>query len=171
MRPRWQRRTKRDVYTVDVTAFLSLMVILVPFLLITAVFTQTSILELQPTVEDGAANATAQSLQLQVTVRDTVIEVNHRDLERTVTIDRTSDSSALATLTTLAVDLKARYPQNLEATLLLEPHIPYDLLIQVLDSLRIHLEQRGDIVHREPLFPLIALGTAPDARASKRRAP
>ena len=107
MRPRWQRRTKRDVYTVDVTAFLSLMVILVPFLLITAVFTQTSILELQPTAEDGAATTAAQSLQLQVTVRDTVIEVNHRGLEQTVQIDRSSDSSALVTLATLAVDLKA----------------------------------------------------------------
>ena len=43
-----QRITVREAATVDLTAFLSLMVILAPFLLVTAVFTQTPILELQP---------------------------------------------------------------------------------------------------------------------------
>lgn len=171
MRPRWQRRTRREVYTVDVTAFLSLMVILVPFLLITAVFSRTSILELQPGGDDGAPGAVTESLQLQVTVRDAFIEVNHRDLEKALQIDRSSDSSALTALAELAGELKERYPQNLEATLLLEPQIPYDLLIQVLDSLRIRLAQRGDTLQQEPLFPLIALGTAPDAALPTRGAP
>ena len=171
MRPRWQRKTRRDVYTVDVTAFLSLMVILVPFLLVTAVFSRTSILELQPTGDDGVPSAVTESLQLQITVREAFIEVNHRDLEQTVQIDRSSDSSALTALAELAGELKERYPQNLEATLLLEPQIPYDLLIQVLDSLRIRLAERGDTLQQEPLFPLIALGTAPDAALPTRRTP
>lgn len=171
MRPRWQRKTRRDVYTVDVSAFLSLMVILVPFLLVTAVFSQTSILELQPSDDDGAPAAATESLQLQVTVREVFIEVNHRGLAQPVQIDRSSDSDALTSLAELAGELKERYPQNLEATLLLEPQISYDLLIQVLDSLRIRLAQRGDTLQQEPLFPLIALGTAPDAALPTRGTP
>ena len=68
MRPRWQRTTRRDVYTVDVTAFLSLMVILVPFLLVTAGFSRTTILEIQP-IGDAEAIAPHDSNEKGITWR------------------------------------------------------------------------------------------------------
>ena len=77
MRPRWQRRARRDVHTVDVTAFLSLMVILVPFLLVTAVFSRTTILEIQPATGEGERLPAPDPLQLQVIVRQAVIEVSY----------------------------------------------------------------------------------------------
>jgi biopolymer transport protein ExbD len=160
VRPRWQRTTRRDVYTVDVTAFLSLMVILVPFLLITAVFSRTTIIELQQAVGEGTQQATPDPLQLQVTVRQAVIEVSYRGQAQPVQIDRSLDGSALQSLAALATDLKARYPETQEATLLLEPQIPYDLLVQVLDVLRVRLRQDEEDVEREALFPEIALGPA-----------
>ena len=171
MKPRWQRTARRDAHTVDVTAFLSLMVILVPFLLITAVFTRTTILEIQPAGGEGAQRPTPDPLQLQVVVRQAVIEVSHLGLVQPVQIDRSADGKALISLAALAVDLKARYPQSLEATVLLEPQISYDLLVQVLDTLRIRLRQKKDTVERETLFPLIALGLAPAATQSGRSAP
>ena len=171
MRPRWQRTTRRDAHTVDVTAFLSLMVILVPFLLVTAVFTRTTVLELQAAGAEGVQQSASDPLQLQVIVRQAVIEVRHQGLAQPVQIRRSADNAALAALATLAGDLKARYPQSLEATVLLEPQIPYDLLVQVLDALRIRLRQREDGVQREALFPLIALGSAPLAAPPGRGAP
>jgi len=164
VRPRWQRTTRRDVHTVDVTAFLSLMVILVPFLLVTAVFSRTTILEIQSTGSAGDQEAVPDPLQLQVTVRQAVIEVSYLGgLEQTqiTRIDRSADDQALAALATLAGKLKTRYPQSLEATVLLEPQIPYDVLVQVLDALRVKLQQRGDAVEQQELFPLIALGPVP----------
>lgn len=158
MRPRWQRTTRRDVYTVDVTAFLSLMVILVPFLLITAVFSRTTIIELQQAVGEDTQQATPDPLQLQVTVRQTVIEVSYRGQVQPLQIERSGDGKALLSLSLLVTDLKARYPESLGATLLLEPQIPYELLVQVLDVLRARLRQHEDGVEREALFPEIALG-------------
>ena len=73
MRPRWQRTTRREVYTVDVTAFLSLMVILVPFLLVTAVFSRTTILEVQPIGDTEAQTSAPDPLQLLVTLLQTMI--------------------------------------------------------------------------------------------------
>ena len=67
------------MHTVDVTAFLSLMVILVPFLLVTAVFSRTAILEIQPTIGVGEQVSVPDPLQLQVQVRQAFIEVSHLD--------------------------------------------------------------------------------------------
>jgi len=161
VRPRWQRTARRDVHTVDVTAFLSLMVILVPFLLVTAVFSRTTILEIQPATGEAEQLSTPDPLQLQVTVRQAVIEVNHLGQSQTTQIDRSSGEQALAALATLASELKTRYPQSLEVTVLLEPQIPYDVLVQVLDVLRVKLQRHEDSVEQTELFPLIALGPVP----------
>ena len=171
MKPRLQRTAKREAQTVDVTAFLSLMVILIPFLLMTAVFSRTAILEIQPVIGAGEQVAVPESLQLQVVVRQAVIEVSYHGQAQTTRIDRSADEQALASLATLASELKARYPQSLEATVLLEPQIPYDVLVQVLDVLRVKLQQRGDTVEQQELFPLIALGPVPAPEQPGRGAP
>lgn len=158
MKPRWQRTARREAPSVDVTAFLSLMVILVPFLLVTAVFSRVTILEIQPETAAGGQLPAPDPLQLQVVVRQEVIEVGYLGQAQAERIDRLSDARALESLAALADQLKARYPQSLEATVLLEPQIPYDLLVQVLDVLRVRMQRNGDDVVQTELFPLIALG-------------
>jgi hypothetical protein len=87
-----------------------------------------------------------------------VIEVSYLGRAQAERIDRLSDARALESLAALADQLKARYPQSLEATVLLEPQIPYDLLVQVLDVLRVRMQRNGDDVVQTELFPLLALG-------------
>ena len=164
MKPRWQRKARREVHTVDVTAFLSLMVILVPFLLVTAVFSRTAILEVQPAAAGGDGELAPDPLQLQVTVRQEIIEVDYfgpAGQAQSVSIDRLADAQALAALATLADELKTRYPDSLEATVLLEPQIAYEVLVDVLDVLRVKLLAEGDVIRQQELFPLIALGPVP----------
>ena len=56
-RHHYKRRTKPE-HELDVTTFLNLMVVLVPFLLITAVFSQLTIVELNlPSSAGGASSA------------------------------------------------------------------------------------------------------------------
>jgi biopolymer transport protein ExbD len=152
------------VHGVDVTAFLSLMVILVPFLLVTAVFSRVTILEIQPETAAGGQLPAPDPLQLQVVVRQEVIEVSYLGRAQAERIDRLSDAKALESLAALADQLKARYPQSLEATVLLEPQIPYDLLVQVLDVLRVRMQRNGDDVVQTELFPLLALGPVAASR-------
>ena len=53
----YKRRTKSDAHEIDVTTFLNLMVVLVPFLLITAVFSRLTIVELDlPSSANGQKN-------------------------------------------------------------------------------------------------------------------
>jgi hypothetical protein len=110
-------------------------------------------------------------LQLQVVLRQATIEVNHRGREQPLQISRSTDTSALASLATLASELKTAHPQSLEATVLSEPQITYDLVVQVLDILRFRLQQHEDSVEEVVLFPLIALGSAPAAGQSGRGLP
>ncbi len=73
-RHHYRRRSKPDA-ELDMTTFLNLMVVLVPFLLITAVFSRTTIIELRlPTTEGGAA-ASEPSYRVEVVVRQSGLEI------------------------------------------------------------------------------------------------
>ena len=90
--------TGRQTASVDVTAFLSLMVILVPFLLITAVFSRITILELESASGDSKQEPVRDALQLQIVVREAVIEVRHQGQGGAVRLKRTPDGGEVAAL-------------------------------------------------------------------------
>ena len=57
--------------------------------------------------------------------------------------------------------VKDRFPDKLDATILLEPDVPYDTLVQVMDTVRVVEQvQEGRTVQAE-LFPEISIGDAP----------
>lgn len=142
-------------------AFLSLMVILVPFLMITAVFSRMTILELEAAASTRAVTAEPDGLQLQVWVREQVIEVRHQGREGPLRFDRTPDGRENQMLAELAAKLKAQFPDSTQATLWLEPQISYDDLVQVMDAVRMRPSRdRGDDELAE-LFPQITLAETP----------
>ena len=166
MKLRRRYMTGRQAASVDVTAFLSLMVILVPFLLITAVFSRLTILELESAAGDSEQAPLQDALQLVVVVREAVIEVQHGGQDSAVRIPRTSDGTDVAALASLMHELKARFPDSQEATLLIEPQIAYDVLVQVMDAVRIWYGRQETGGAGMELFPQISLGEAPvDAAA------
>jgi biopolymer transport protein ExbD len=80
---RSRRGSRRNVDTAElnITAFMNLMVILVPFLLITAVFSRLAILELNlPGSSTEPANQQELVFQLEVIVREGRIEVGDRNI-------------------------------------------------------------------------------------------
>ncbi|MBA1146441.1 biopolymer transporter ExbD [Ectothiorhodospiraceae bacterium WFHF3C12] len=146
----------------NVTAFMNLMVVLVPFLLIMAVFSRITILELNLPSGDGGAAEDTPELQLEVIVRKQGIEVAGR---RIGTIERVGTSESgydLQALSGALKDLKARYPDKTDVTILLEPDIPYEQVVAVMDTVRVtRVSQAGDLVTAE-LFPDISIGDAPE---------
>jgi biopolymer transport protein ExbD len=82
MSRRWRRgAATRDAGDINITAFLNLMVILVPFLLITAVFSRVAILELTLPAGTDAADP-PQELRLEVTIRRDALEIGERNERR-----------------------------------------------------------------------------------------
>ena len=81
------RRRSKEALELDMTTFLNLMVVLVPFLLITAVFSRITIIELSlPTSEGAAAPVGEELLPLGFQVVRTVCgmaldPIRHPELE------------------------------------------------------------------------------------------
>jgi biopolymer transport protein ExbD len=65
-----RKRAREDASGLDVTTFLNLMVVLIPFLLISAVFSRVTILELSVPTGAGAAVSSTPNFAIEVIVRD-----------------------------------------------------------------------------------------------------
>lgn len=161
MRYRWQRNRKREVAHLDVTAFLSLMVILVPFLLITAVFSRITILELYGPVPDGKPSAHDEPSRLEIIVRKRFIEVNERDRGRLARIENNAAGYRLTALAKVLERIKARSPELAQVNILFEPLAPYDVVVHVMDTARVRVDNRDGTARTVALFPEISLGDAP----------
>lgn len=160
-RHHYKRRTSAT-YEIDVTTFLNLMVVLVPFLLITAVFSRLTIVELNlPSASGGPANK-ADNFRVEVIVREEGMEISNGSAI-IATIPKKEEGYDLETLSELMVALKQEYPDHEEASVLMEAQIPYDYLIQVMDIVR-SIEMPTDVENEFELYALfseISVGDAP----------
>jgi biopolymer transport protein ExbD len=158
-RSRYRDRTPPEL---NITAFMNLMVVLVPFLLITAVFSRITILQLNLPQGAGAANdPPKKELQLEVVIRDDALVVQDRESGPLQTIRNTPDGYDVKALSEFLKQVKARFPEKVDATILSEPGISYEVLVQVMDAVRMtKLVQAGSVVRAE-LFPEISIGDAP----------
>jgi len=156
---------RRNIETAElnITAFMNLMVILVPFLLITAVFSRLAILELNlPGSSTEPVDPQEQTFQLEVIVRQDKIEVGDRN-QGLLGIYPNSEEGEYDydALSTKLSQLKKSYPSKTDASILLESDIAYDTLVQVMDRVRVEEEVTEDSVVRNDLFPDISIGDAP----------
>ena len=157
----YRRRTK-ETYEIDVTTFLNLMVVLVPFLLITAVFSRLTIVELNLPSNAGTSAPQESVFRVEVVVREPGIEISN-GTAIIATIPKKDDEYDLETLSDMMVELKQSYPDIDEASVLMEPLIPYDYLIQVMDVVR-SVELPTNVEDEYQLYALfsdIAVGDAP----------
>lgn len=160
MKTRLRRGRRIEPADLNITTFMNLMVVLVPFLLVMAVFSRMAILELDMPRADTTASSELP-LQLEVVVRkDQLVVTDHAGgLSRE--LPNHDGGHDLAALSTVLQQLKARSPETVTATLLLEPDLPYEQLVQVMDTVRVvPVQQDGRAVLAE-LFPEISVGDAP----------
>jgi len=156
------RRHNVETAELNITAFMNLMVILVPFLLITAVFSRLAILELNlPGSSTEPVAPQDQTFQLEVIVRKDKIEVGDRHQGLLGSYPNTIDGYDYPALESKLAELKKRYPGKTEASILLESDIEYDTLVQVMDKVRIGETIEEDSIVRRDLFPDISIGDAP----------
>lgn len=156
------RGRREEAAELNITVFMNLMVILVPFLLITAVFSRMAVLELYlPGASEAAADADEPVFQLEITIREDRIEVGDRNIGAFGVYASRNGSYDFAALGRKLAEIKADYPTKTDASILLEPDISYDTLVQVMDRVRVsETVEEGNVV-RTDLFPDISIGDAP----------
>ncbi len=142
---------------------IDIFTVLVTFLLMTAVFSRTVILQLNLPPPNTAFREPPPGLQLEVMVRRDLLQVADRNSGPLATIPNTQAGYDYGALTDYLKRVKAKFPEKTDATILLEPDTPYDTLVQVMDRVRVFEVNQGMSSVQAELFPDIAIGDAPIA--------
>jgi biopolymer transport protein ExbD len=113
---------------------IDIFTVMVTFLLMTAVFSRITTLELDlPSA--AAGKVTEPTFRLEAVVRKNGFELTNGSAV-IAAVPKVNGAYDLKTLSDLAVSIKRDHPDVNDASVLLEPEVAYDDLIQVMDTLR-----------------------------------
>ena len=164
------RRPRKHAVHLEVTAFINVIVVLVPFLLSTAVFSHLAVLELSlPAKSSGVEQLDPNNLlKLEIVIRPDALEVGDRIGGLIQRIPAAPQGPDVATLSTLMQAIKAKYPDTRTASVLAQPNTSYDVLVQVMDAVR-QAKPPGATAKTPDieLFPDISIGDAPISAPKK----
>ena len=162
------RRLKKTPAHLEITAFINLIVVLVPFLLSVAVFTHLSVIDLALPAQSNEKIQKLdpdKPLKLEVIVRSKYVEVNDKHGGRIVDpIPNVATGPDARTLSLTIKTLKEKFPQHDDASVLVEDQIPYESLVQVMDAVRAGQQVQGKELIVTDFFPNISVGDAPVIR-------
>jgi biopolymer transport protein ExbD len=153
---------------INIVPMLDVMIILIFFLIFTAVFSKMNILELNLPLADGPPPELPAVLELEVIVRAGIIEVADRGTGLLQSLPDTAEGPDFTGLSNFLRRVKIRFPEKKDATVLLEADIPYDTLVQAMDTMKSFDVVLDDQPVRGELFPQISVGDAPMARIASR---
>ncbi|HFB64868.1 MAG TPA: biopolymer transporter ExbD [Aeromonadales bacterium] len=164
-----RRKSRHADAELNITAFMNLMVVLVPFLLLTAVFSQVSVLQLNLPGGDGVVEENPEELppmQLEVILRSDRIVLSDRNTGIISEFKEKTDESGERTFPYIKLNeklqqIKARAAEITSITVLAETDTTYDVIVQTMDAVRlIPASDESDGIPGE-LFPDIGIGSAP----------
>ncbi len=162
------KRGREESFDTDIMRVLNLipmmdiLTVLVIFLLITAIFTHITIMELNVPTSAGGSAVNMPNFAIEVIVRKAGLEIaNGSSVE--AAIPKKDNRYDMEMLSEMLRRLKAQYPEKEDATVLVEPDIEYDYLIQIMDAVRgAEVRAEGsEEVTKTVLFPKISMGDAP----------
>lgn len=161
------RTRSSEAAELDVTPFMNLMIVLVPVLLLSMVFTHTTIIELNfPTGEGADAAFDPDAVHLEVQVKSDQLLVADGRGGVIKAVPQKDGQHDYAQLTLVLQEVKKRMPEKQDITVLLEEETDYQTLVRVMDRVRSYPAVVGlDVVQAE-LFPVISLGDTPKAAVS-----
>lgn len=164
MRQRSSKRRIRVEQELNITAFLNLMVVLIPFLLVTTVFSRITVLDMHippaPATTPAAASV-VPAVRIIITLRAQVVEVSDGQQGILQRFPRSATGYDLPALTEFLQRMKDRVPDKRDATLLVERNIPYQTLVEVMDATRSIKVGAGAARVMVDLFPDLSIGEAP----------
>ena len=152
-----------DAAELDVTPFMNLMIVLVPVLLLSMVFTHTTVIDLNfPSGSAGQLDPGA--IHLEVAVYSDRLVVGDGRGGAIKTLPKLADGEHdYVQLSQVMQELKRRMPDKEDITLLLEDDTGYQTLVSVMDRVRSYPAVVGTSVVQAELFPAISLGDTPTA--------
>jgi len=157
-----RKHKHREAADLDVTPFMNLMIVLVPVLLLSMVFTHTTVIDLNfPSGESAEAAFDPDLVHLEVVVKHDALVVADGRGGTIKRIPRLDSGHDYAQLSLVMQEVKRRMPDKRDITVLLLEETSYQTLVSIMDKVRSYpAVQHLEVVNAE-LFPVISLGDAP----------
>lgn len=152
---------------VDVTAFINLVVVLVPVLLMGMVLSHITVLDLKlPDIPAASAEQVEPPAQLELVIRPEYFDLNYPAGIRLKRVEKTADGKYdFAKLTLYLQEIKRQLSdkgiQKRDIYLLSEKDTDYQTLVAVMDTVRSYRAVVATSVVDAELFPEVSLGDAP----------
>ena len=163
-RSRLARHLHKHEHTdINLTSMIDMMTILVFFLLVHGGFVRLAVLQLNLPSAQSTAQPEPPAFELEITVREASIDIGDRSTGLINRVVKTESGYDYVQLTDQLRRIKEQYPAKEEATVLVEPYIPYEVLVAVMDRVRVAEERDETLnrVNRVELFPQVSVGDAP----------
>ncbi|MFC1889489.1 biopolymer transporter ExbD [Thermodesulfobacteriota bacterium] len=170
------RRLTLDEAEVNLTPIMCLFIVLVPLLVLEAVFERIATLDIhlppssaisEGDVEDDDEETGIQEIQILVEPGGLVLNATMTHTPQggaldvyqneSVTISLKDNNYDLDMLRESVLSLKTRYPKHKKVILVINNTILYDDIIQVMDTCRENAEDEAGIIKRTEIFPDVAL--------------
>ena len=147
----------------EITTLINVMVVLIAFLLLTAVFTQITIQELKlPTPDEGTPETHKPNVIVEVIVRNNALQISNGK-KVTETIPNINSKYDYRKLSASLLKIKNENIEKEDINILMEPDIEYESLIAVMDAVK--LAEIYTVGQQKPkkivLFPSVSIGDAP----------
>ena len=152
---------------VDVTAFINLVVVLVPVLLMGMVLSHITVLDLKlPDIPAASTEQVEPPAQLELVIRPDYFDINYPAGIRLKRIEKTAAGKYdFENLTLYLQEIKRQLGdkgiQKRDIYLLSEKNTDYQTLVAVMDTVRSYRAVVATSVVNAELFPEVSLGDAP----------
>ena len=161
---RHSRRGHQEV-ELDITSFMNLMIILVPVLLMSMVFSHITVLDLKlPDLAQSGSNSDEKK-QLEVVIRDSHIDVNYPQGIVLKRIENTEEGHDFTMLSSVLQEVKRQLRdkeiEKRNILILSEPDTSYQAIVSTMDTARSFTTVVAASAVQAELFPEISLGDAP----------
>lgn len=163
---RKSHKKSKEAPDLEITSFLNLMIILVPFLLLSAAFSQIAILQLNlPTQASGESDSNKKEINIEVIVRAKRLELGDGKQIVQRFPNKADGSYDFTALAQSLIQIKSNFPDKLDAQVLMEQNLKYDVLIRTMDAVSIveAVDADGE-KEKVELFPAISIGDAPGGK-------
>lgn len=147
----------------DITAFMNLMIVLVPVLLLSMVFSHTSVINLNfPTGNTPPPSDLEDITQLQLIIRGDRLLIADSKIGVLDQFQKLEGAHDYQRVREFLKQIKARLPGKKDISILSEKTTDYQTLVSVMDTVRSYPAVVAASVVNAELFPDVSIGDAPE---------
>ena len=165
------KRRRAEEAELDITAFLNLMIVLVPVLLMGLVFSRITVVDITLPDLGGSSSDNKDLHQIELVIRDTGMTVNYPRGTRLKELPLKEEQQDFAYLSLVLQEVKRQLREKAiekrSITILSEADTDYQTIVSAIDTVRsFKAVVAADVVDAE-LFPEISFGDAPVLRSKE----